>query len=113
MEIMEVNFLLTLMTLLIYDAEICLLILKPYFTIFQEYLQQFGYLPESDFETGGALRTEEELRQAVTQFQRFTGLPQTGELDANTAEMMRRPRCGMPDIEPESQSSGRRGRYVR
>ena len=47
----------------------------------------FGYLPQSDVETG-ALRTEEELQKSVRKFQKFAQLPETGELDSKTIEMM-------------------------
>ena len=63
----------------------------------QSYLMKFGYLPESDLETG-ALRTDEELQRAVRHFQRFAHLPQTGRFDAETVDAMRRPRCGMADL---------------
>ena len=57
---------------------------------------QFGYLPESDVETG-EMRSENELRKAVRAMQEFAGMKPTGELDDRTIEMMRRPRCGNSD----------------
>ena len=47
----------------------------------------FGYLPQSDVETG-ALRTNEEMQKSVRKFQKFAQLPETGELDSKTLEMM-------------------------
>ena len=47
----------------------------------------FGYLPQSDVETG-ALRTDEEMQKSVRKFQKFARLPETGELDSKTLEMM-------------------------
>ena len=58
---------------------------------------QFGYLPYSDLESG-ALRTDDELRRSIRQFQRIAGLTQTGHFDQNTIEIMRKPRCGMADL---------------
>ena len=48
----------------------------------------FGYLPQSDMETG-ALRTEEEVRRSIRQFQQFAHLPVTGHLDSRTLHMMK------------------------
>lgn len=78
----------------------------------QVYLMRFGYLPQSDMETG-ALRTKEEYEAAVRRFQRFASLPQTGQLDQATLAQMRKPRCGLPDVMPTSHATGgRQRRYV-
>ncbi|CAB0002180.1 unnamed protein product, partial [Nesidiocoris tenuis] len=61
------------------------------------YLTQFGYLPESDRETG-FLRTESQLRESIKNLQRFGNIPETGEMDDKTLDLMSRPRCGIPDI---------------
>lgn len=34
----------------------------------------------------------------MVKMQKFFGLPQTGELDQNTIETMKKPRCGNPDV---------------
>uniref|UniRef100_A0A8C2ZIN3 Peptidase metallopeptidase domain-containing protein n=1 Tax=Cyclopterus lumpus TaxID=8103 RepID=A0A8C2ZIN3_CYCLU len=74
--------------------------------LFQEYLRHFyGYKPESerqkrtadsdvnaDWPTG--------LCDEVQRMQRFFGLPPTGELTNDTLAVMRRPRCGLSDVEP-------------
>ena len=57
----------------------------------------FGYLPQSDMETG-ALRTQEEMRRAIREFQTMARLPVTGQFDAATVEKMHMPRCGMADV---------------
>uniref|UniRef100_A0A336MJP8 CSON000804 protein n=1 Tax=Culicoides sonorensis TaxID=179676 RepID=A0A336MJP8_CULSO len=56
----------------------------------------FGYLPKSNIETGN-LRTEEQLRSAIKNLQKFGGILETGVLDATTRNLIRQPRCGMPD----------------
>lgn len=56
----------------------------------------FGYLPQSDIETG-SLRTEESLREAIRDLQRFGGIPETGEVDDATVRLMTKPRCGVAD----------------
>lgn len=69
----------------------------------------FGYLPPSDKETG-LLRTEDQLRSAIKNLQNFANIPATGELDETTLELMKKPRCGIPDI--PSPSLNRKKRYT-
>ncbi|MFD3401577.1 matrixin family metalloprotease [Kribbella sp. NPDC058693] len=45
-------------------------------------------------------RFDEGTEAAVTEFQRFYGLPVTGDLNPETVALMRRPRCGVPDKPP-------------
>ncbi|CAG0897780.1 unnamed protein product, partial [Darwinula stevensoni] len=73
----------------------------------QRYLVQFGYLPESDVEVGN-LRTEDELVNALKHLQRYAGIPATGEMDAATRKLLKKPRCGLPD--PIPVESGRRNK---
>ncbi|XP_055594536.1 matrix metalloproteinase-2-like [Uranotaenia lowii] len=63
----------------------------------QNYLMGFGYLPKSNIETGN-LRTMEQLREAVKQLQSFANLEPTGDINRETMELMRKPRCGAPDL---------------
>ncbi|XP_058466558.1 matrix metalloproteinase-2-like [Malaya genurostris] len=63
----------------------------------QNYLMEFGYLPKSNIETGN-LRTMDQLKQAVRQFQSFANLNPTGDINRETLELMRKPRCGAPDL---------------
>lgn len=69
----------------------------------------FGYIPPSDVETGN-LRTEDQLRDAIRNLQSFAHLPVTGDLDAETVRLLRKPRCGLPDI--PYHSSKRKKRYT-
>ncbi|KAK4286968.1 hypothetical protein Pmani_039949 [Petrolisthes manimaculis] len=68
----------------------------------QRYMMKYGYLPASDMETGN-LRTEDQLRQAIRTMQRFGHIPVTGILDTATKELLRRPRCSLPDVLPSQQ----------
>ncbi|XP_058829198.1 matrix metalloproteinase-2-like isoform X2 [Topomyia yanbarensis] len=63
----------------------------------QNYLMEFGYLPKSNIETGN-LRTMDQLKEAVRQLQSFANLEPTGDINRETLELMRRPRCGAPDL---------------
>lgn len=67
------------------------------FSFQQNYLMDFGYLPKSDIETGN-LRTETQLNEAIKTLQRFGNIPETGIIDDETRRLMKRPRCGQPDI---------------
>lgn len=67
----------------------------------QHYLMKFGYLPQSDLETG-SLRTEESLRDAIRDLQRFGGLEPTGDIDDATRRLLSRKRCGLPDKADDS-----------
>ncbi|XP_043518691.1 matrix metalloproteinase-2-like [Frieseomelitta varia] len=62
----------------------------------QNYLMKFGYLPQTDLETGN-LRTDDQLTDAIEHLQRFSGIPVTGIIDEDTVRLMRLPRCGLPD----------------
>ena len=79
------------------------------------YLQKYGYL--SPRNQTAALTTPEGLQNyiktGVKDLQAFAGLPQTGELDEATVELMRTPRCGVRDIIGHGATARRRRRrYV-
>ncbi|XP_013397405.1 matrix metalloproteinase-24 [Lingula anatina] len=61
------------------------------------FLQKFGYLPKTNRSDGYVDISS--FHRALRQFQRMAHIPVTGELDAKTREMMRAPRCGMPDMD--------------
>ncbi|TNN62508.1 Interstitial collagenase [Liparis tanakae] len=72
----------------------------------KEYLRHFyGYKPKSERQK----RTADSdvnadwvtgLCDGVQKMQRFFGLPPTGELTNDTLAVMKRPRCGLSDVEP-------------
>lgn len=64
------------------------------------YLQRYGYLPRSDFETHQP-RSDSEKQEAIRRFQRMIRINQTGNMDSETKKAMQRPRCGQPDIVPK------------
>lgn len=78
----------------------------------QEYLEALGYLNLGDKtsvtskegEQGAQDRIavydtfDEATVAALSHYQQFFNLPQTGQLDEKTLALMRRPRCGNPDI---------------
>ena len=61
------------------------------------FLSQYGYLPKS--ESGKSfLLTPDGLSGALKQMQKFGGLEETGVLDEATLELIKTPRCGVPDL---------------
>ncbi|XP_043939975.1 matrix metalloproteinase-17-like [Protopterus annectens] len=77
-----------------------------------DWLTRYGYLPASDSVTG-QLQTWEAVTSAIRKMQRFAGIEETGILDAATLELMRTPRCSLPDIHDTSGNSTRRRRSTR
>ncbi|KAK0159507.1 hypothetical protein PV327_011022 [Microctonus hyperodae] len=74
-------------------------------SVTQNYLMNFGYLPQSDLETGN-LRTDDQLREAIRSLQNYGGIPETGEIDEATQKLMKSPRCGVADkIDPRYKRS--------
>ena len=64
------------------------------------YLKKLGYLTtaKSEQSVQPYLTDQEILITAVKQFQTFGGVSETGILDEDTLELMRTPRCGLPDV---------------
>uniref|UniRef100_A0A2P2I1R8 Matrix metalloproteinase-14-like n=1 Tax=Hirondellea gigas TaxID=1518452 RepID=A0A2P2I1R8_9CRUS len=77
------------------------------------YLSRYGYMdPAATNPENGALLSLEAVRSAIIEFQAFAGLNQTGELDAETREMMNRRRCGNKDIIGHGANTRRKKRYA-
>ncbi|REL38186.1 hypothetical protein DYD21_06140 [Rhodohalobacter sp. SW132] len=84
----------------------------------QNYLERFGYL-ESEWTKKSEIKSslaesapekkgefDEQTEKALINFQKFTGLEPTGELDQPTLEKMKQDRCGTLDILPGKATSG-------
>lgn len=92
------------------------------------YLNKFGYLDmtkkvgnEADLTTkmSSSLlmmpKLDDEshlLADAVKRFQKYAGLPVTGQLDNQTLAVMKLPRCGHPDILKSKKSGGSKERFT-
>ncbi|XP_038056479.1 matrix metalloproteinase-14-like [Patiria miniata] len=68
------------------------------------FLQKYGYMGQPD-PNANELISEIDVRQAVMLMQRFSHLPMTGEIDEETARMMNKPRCGLPDLPSRNRDS--------
>lgn len=58
---------------------------------------KYGYLAAEDAQSG-ALRKEDYLQNAIRRLQRFANIPATGIIDDETKKLIRKPRCGLPDV---------------
>uniref|UniRef100_H3B561 Matrix metallopeptidase 20a (enamelysin) n=1 Tax=Latimeria chalumnae TaxID=7897 RepID=H3B561_LATCH len=63
----------------------------------QEYLKTFYSLGKGSI--GRTKRESGSLEKKITEMQDFFGLQITGKLDSKTLDMMRKARCGVPDVE--------------
>lgn len=73
---------------------------------------EYGYLPKTNGDSAGNLRTEEQLKASVRALQKFAKIPATGEIDKATIELMKKPRCGLPD-NPQASDSITKNRVKR
>ncbi|KAF4525933.1 hypothetical protein B566_EDAN013169 [Ephemera danica] len=62
------------------------------------FMQRFGYLPKASGSEVGLVFTHESVAAAIREVQRFGALPQTGQLDNRTIQLMASPRCGVSDV---------------
>lgn len=65
--------------------------------LFQSYLKTFYNLREDNVST--VRRALSPLSRKLSELQKFFRLEITGTLDAETLEVMRKPRCGVPDVD--------------
>ncbi|XP_060605790.1 matrix metalloproteinase-19-like isoform X1 [Ruditapes philippinarum] len=63
------------------------------------YLEKYGYFAPRADDTGTQFaHSEHSRRHAIKLFQKFAHLPTTGQINKETVNKMRQPRCGFPDI---------------
>jgi len=68
------------------------------------YLTKFGYMTQSKSVQSSSLQS---LDRAISKFQEFAGLEQSGKLTQETIQFMQMPRCGVKDIIEEDEDSPR------
>lgn len=66
-----------------------------WFVLFQSYLKRFGYI-ETELRSG--FQSMVSTAKALKRMQRQMGLEETGELDTETLDAMKKPRCGVVDV---------------
>ncbi|XP_020578539.1 metalloendoproteinase 2-MMP-like [Phalaenopsis equestris] len=71
----------------------------------KSYLHRFGYLPSPPSNFSDLF--DSDLSAALLSYQHNLGLPPTGSLDTETLSLLSLPRCGLPDITPNSTLRGR------
>uniref|UniRef100_A0A3B5R6K1 Collagenase 3 n=1 Tax=Xiphophorus maculatus TaxID=8083 RepID=A0A3B5R6K1_XIPMA len=67
-----------------------------------DYLRRFYSLRLGGTDYRGStrkIRSASDMEQKVRQMQNFFGLRETGILDSNTVNVMKKPRCGVPDVD--------------
>jgi hypothetical protein len=64
---------------------------------------EYGYLES---------RSNEDVVRGIRQLQGFAGLELTGKMDQETVQLVKTPRCGMPDFEPSHNMKRRKRRYA-
>uniref|UniRef100_A0A8C4WYT0 Matrix metallopeptidase 17b n=1 Tax=Eptatretus burgeri TaxID=7764 RepID=A0A8C4WYT0_EPTBU len=74
-----------------------------------DWMTRFGYLKQPD-PLSGKLMSKDAISDAIKEMQRFGGLKVTGKLDKDTALLMNKPRCSLPDIIGSSEMVRRRRR---
>ncbi|XP_070799764.1 matrix metalloproteinase-20 [Pituophis catenifer annectens] len=67
------------------------------FYIAQEYLDKY-YTPKGRHQVGEMISGGNSMTKKVKQMQTFFGLPVTGKLDYSTMDIIKKPRCGVPDV---------------
>lgn len=67
------------------------------------YLQTYGYLKKPlNLNIEAELTNAQDLTEAVLRFQEFYKISMTGVIDVQTLRVMKKPRCGMSDLDADS-----------
>ena len=74
----------------VYDFDSCAIISLLLSFFFQKFLNEYGYV---SFSRSG----NHDVSTAIRMFQEYFGLRVSGILDASTVNLMKKPRCGVPD----------------
>ena len=69
---------------------LCIFFFFLFFFFVQKYLNEYGYV---SFSRSG----NHDVSTAIRMFQEYFGLRVSGILDASTVNLMKKPRCGVPD----------------
>ncbi|XP_049786929.1 matrix metalloproteinase-14-like isoform X1 [Schistocerca cancellata] len=72
-----------------------------------DFMKQYGYLDPSS-QVSESLYKNEDMVEVIKQVQRFGALNQTGILDNATLQLMKSPRCGVPDIKHTNRTRSKR-----
>uniref|UniRef100_H2ZR78 Peptidase metallopeptidase domain-containing protein n=1 Tax=Ciona savignyi TaxID=51511 RepID=H2ZR78_CIOSA len=91
---------------------ICAYLFNELFHCLQSYLVNYGYVPPDSLQSGRANAELHSWSKALAEMQKFHGLPQTGEFDDATIEIMKKPRCANPDKVSVKTNLKRKKRYV-
>ncbi|XP_016105956.1 collagenase 3-like [Sinocyclocheilus grahami] len=73
----------------------------------EHYLKSFYNLTDMTDETTAFRREASPLTEKMKEMQKFFGLKVSGKLDKETMEMMKKPRCGVPDVAAYSTFGGK------
>uniref|UniRef100_A0A672NBD1 interstitial collagenase n=1 Tax=Sinocyclocheilus grahami TaxID=75366 RepID=A0A672NBD1_SINGR len=71
------------------------------------YLKSFYNLTDLTDETTAVRREASQMTEKLKEMQKFFGFKVTGKLDKETMEMMKKPRCGVPDVAAYSTFKGK------
>uniref|UniRef100_A0A672NEN1 interstitial collagenase n=1 Tax=Sinocyclocheilus grahami TaxID=75366 RepID=A0A672NEN1_SINGR len=74
---------------------------------FFHYLKSFYNLTDLTDETTAVRREASQMTEKLKEMQKFFGFKVTGKLDKETMEMMKKPRCGVPDVAAYSTFKGK------
>lgn len=73
------------------------------------FLRKYGYInndiqfdPQVDSNNGSSPAQNIDVSSAIKRFQDFVGINVTGEIDDDTVQWMKRPRCGVQDVQFDS-----------